>query len=112
MAELLFSYGTLQLEQVQLDTFGRLLNGTKDELAGYAIKQLEIKDESVLFSSNERFHPIAVVSSNHEDRVKGMVFELTHEELMQADSYEVEDYKRISVTLASGKNAWIYVSKF
>lgn len=33
--EKLFSYGTLQLEQVQLDTFGRLLEGQADTLQGY-----------------------------------------------------------------------------
>ena len=32
--ELLFSYGTLQIEAVQLSTFGRKLVGTADELPG------------------------------------------------------------------------------
>ena len=32
---LLFSYGTLQREDVQLTTFGRRLSGTRDELVGY-----------------------------------------------------------------------------
>ena len=32
---LLFSYGTLQQEDVQLATFGRLLQGQKDELLGF-----------------------------------------------------------------------------
>ena len=33
--ELLFSYGTLQLESVQLSTFGRALTGTADALPEY-----------------------------------------------------------------------------
>lgn len=45
---LLFSYGTLQLEQVQLETFGRLLKGEKDVLSGYKITMLEITDPEVL----------------------------------------------------------------
>lgn len=32
MTELLFSYGTLQLEKVQLESFGRVLKGTKDAM--------------------------------------------------------------------------------
>ena len=32
----LFSYGTLQQDEVQLATFGRLLEGRKDALPGYA----------------------------------------------------------------------------
>jgi hypothetical protein len=32
---LLFSYGTLQQEDVQLSTFGRLLHGQRDELPGF-----------------------------------------------------------------------------
>jgi len=37
--EQLFSYGTLQNVEVQLETFGRELTGSKDHLLGY---QLEI----------------------------------------------------------------------
>jgi len=32
---LLFSYGTLQQEAVQMSTFGRLLDGQPDELVGF-----------------------------------------------------------------------------
>jgi hypothetical protein len=32
---LLFSYGTLQQEDVQWSTFGRLLEGQRDELPGF-----------------------------------------------------------------------------
>lgn len=33
-SERLFSYGTLQLEQVQLTTFGRKLDGQPDDMRG------------------------------------------------------------------------------
>ena len=33
---LLFSYGTLQLESVQLSSFGRRLEGEPDAMTGYA----------------------------------------------------------------------------
>lgn len=35
--ELLFAYGTLQLEAVQMSTFGRRLNGTSDALQGFEL---------------------------------------------------------------------------
>jgi gamma-glutamylcyclotransferase (GGCT)/AIG2-like uncharacterized protein YtfP len=110
MSEYLFSYGTLQLEKVQIESFGRILHGTKDSLKSYRLTQLEITDETVLQQSEQQFHPIAIPSSNEDDKVDGLVFEITKEELLQADKYEVADYKRIAVTLESGKNAWVYVS--
>ena len=45
IVELLFSYGTLQLETVQLKTFGRLLNGTKDTLIAYSVSRIEISNQ-------------------------------------------------------------------
>jgi hypothetical protein len=41
--------------------------------------------------------------------VYGTAFEVTAEELQNADTYEVSDYKRISATLLSGVRAWVYV---
>lgn len=110
MIEYLFSYGTLQLEKVQIESFGRILKGTKDSLMGYKLISLEITDENVLKQSEQRFHPMAVPSDRTSDHVDGVVFEVTNEELSQADKYEVADYKRIVVTLESGKKAWIYVA--
>lgn len=109
--ELLFSYGTLQLEKVQLESFGRLLKGEQDVLSGYCLEALEIKDKNVLEQSEQNIHPIAVPSDKENDKVNGVVFEITREELQMADAYEVEDYKRVSVRLDSGKEAWIYISK-
>lgn len=39
----------------------------------------------------------------------GKVFAISAEELAAADRYEVADYTRISVVLASGKEAFVYV---
>jgi len=41
---------------------------------------------------------------------EGMVFDVSQAELEQADSYEVDDYKRVAVELASGQTAWLYVA--
>ncbi|MFC3031627.1 gamma-glutamylcyclotransferase family protein [Pseudoalteromonas fenneropenaei] len=106
---LLFSYGTLQLPQVQLDTFGRLLTGTPDFLLGYQIQQVEITDEAVLKSSGQRYHPI-LYRGNESDSVSGTVFEITQKELEQADGYEVGDYQRVEAPLQSGNHCWVYVA--
>jgi len=46
--ELLFSYGTLQNVEVQLETFRRELVGHDDALLGYQLEMVEIKDEAVV----------------------------------------------------------------
>jgi gamma-glutamylcyclotransferase (GGCT)/AIG2-like uncharacterized protein YtfP len=105
----LFSYGTLQLEQVQVDTFGRTLEGNADALIGFKQALLEITDPEVLKISGERFHPIVVASADLNDTVAGTVFWITREELAAADRYEVSDYQRVEAELASGGRAWVYV---
>jgi hypothetical protein len=107
----LFSYGTLQKEQVQLETFGRILRGEKDILIGYQLKMLEIKDPEVLRKSNQKYHPILEFSGNSVDEVEGVLFNLSNEEILQADEYEVDDYKRIETVFKSGKKGFIYVGK-
>jgi gamma-glutamylcyclotransferase (GGCT)/AIG2-like uncharacterized protein YtfP len=111
MTELLFSYGTLQLEKVQLTSFGRILTGHKDALVGYSLSQVEITDENVLAQSDQRFHPVAIPSNNSDDKVSGVVFEITPDELLKADEYEVDDYARVAAILESGKTAWVYILK-
>ncbi len=111
MTHQLFSYGTLQLEKVQLETFGRLLSGREDTLSGYRLDVLEITDTGVIEKSNSNLHPILVVTGKAGDKVEGMVFEVTTAELIQADAYEVADYQRVSVMLDSGTTAWVYTGR-
>ncbi|MCC6725785.1 MAG: gamma-glutamylcyclotransferase [Saprospiraceae bacterium] len=106
----LFSYGTLQKKKVQMESFGRILKGYKDTLNGYKLSMVEITDASVLAKSEQKFHPIAVKSTNQSDFIEGVVFEISEAELLMADSYEVDDYKRVDVVLESGKLAWVYVA--
>lgn len=109
--ERLFSYGTLQQENVQRAQFGRLLEGAADALVGFRQDMVEITDLDVLAKSGKRFHPIVQRSGNADDRVLGTVFLITPAELAAADSYEVDEYERVAVTLASGVNAWVYVKR-
>jgi len=106
---LLFSYGTLQTKAVQIANFGRELTGRADAIPGYARTMVAISDPEVVRLSGESHHPIVAPSVNPMDEVAGMVFEITPEELAAADEYEVADYKRVSVRLRSGVDAWVFV---
>ena len=108
MAELLFSYGTLQQDGVQIASFGRLLKGRRDALPGWRQATVEITDPDVLARSGKTHHPI-VMPGRKDDAVEGTVFEITPAELAAADRYEVSDYKRIAAPLKSGVTAWVYV---
>ena len=105
----LFSYGTLQLPQVQEAQFGRLLDGQRDTLLGYKIGQVKIQDGDVVMVSGADHHPAIYATGNANDVVEGSVFWLTADELAAADDYEVDDYVRVRVTLSSGLQAWAYV---
>lgn len=109
--ERLFSYGTLQQENVQLATFGRKLEGRADALVGFRQDMVEITDPDVLATSGARFHPIVSKSGDASDRVAGTVFSISAHELAAADAYEVADYARIDAPLASGERAWVYVKR-
>lgn len=105
----LFSYGTLQQDNVQMASFGRLLVGRADAMPGFKKEMVEITDPDVIAKSGEKFHPIVVPSSDPADSISGTVFEITETELAAADAYEVSDYKRVETTLTSGTKAWVYV---
>ena len=106
---LLFSYGTLQLEDVQRATFGRLLEGRKDELPGFERAPVAIEDPAIVAATGKSHHA-NVVRAKGEGRVSGTAFQVTDAELAAADDYEKSaKYVRILVKLASGKQAWVYV---
>jgi gamma-glutamylcyclotransferase (GGCT)/AIG2-like uncharacterized protein YtfP len=107
---LLFSYGTLQQDAVQLDTFGRLLSGHPYTLVGYEQRMVAIDDPAVVALSGKAHHPIVVFTGEPDARVPGTVFEVTPAELEQADRYEVAAYTRVEGPLASGGTAWVYVA--
>ena len=77
----LFSYGTLQLPQVQRDRFGRLLDGAPDALVGHRTLMIEITDPDVIATSGTSQHPLVVPSADATDVVEGTVFEISDDEL-------------------------------
>lgn len=107
--QLLFTYGTLRDPDVQLDTFGRLLEGEPDVLPGYTVDYAEIEDHRVVEISGKSVHPIVRPTGNPLDKVMGHVVWVTESELEACDEYEVTLYRRVSRVLASGRTAWVYV---
>lgn len=107
--DLLFSYGTLQLPEVQRANYGHLLKGEADTLTGYRLIPLAIDDPHVVELSGSAVHSIACATGDPADRISGMVFALTEPELEATGAYETEAYLRIEVTLESGRLAWVYV---
>jgi gamma-glutamylcyclotransferase (GGCT)/AIG2-like uncharacterized protein YtfP len=108
--QLLFSYGTLQQAEVQLDTFGHLVESEDDVLPGYTVDYAEIEDHRVVDLSGASVHPIVRATGNPLDKVVGKVLWVTEAELDASDEYEVALYRRVSATLSSGRVAWVYVS--
>ncbi|MUH35007.1 gamma-glutamylcyclotransferase [Zobellia amurskyensis] len=94
----LFTYGTLQNHEIQNHVFGRRLHGSRDIL------------EAFRFSSEKIMGRYLVVeeTKNTSDQIEGVVYELQQNELAMADQYEGEAYKKIEVSLKSGKIAWVY----
>src|SRR5437762_2939254 len=106
----LFSYGTLQKPDVQLSTFGRLLDGHADELLGFVEDVFTINDPAFVATSGKAQHAIVRYTGNDADRVRGMVFEVSDSELALSDDYEPAGYLRVSATLSSRATAWVYAA--
>ncbi len=107
---LLFSYGSLREESVQLSTFGRRLAGHPDTLPGFAPDSVPIRNASLAESTGRYSYANARFTGLPGSCVQGMALALTDDELMVADEYEKSaDYLRIAVVLASGRPAWVYV---
>ncbi len=107
---LLFSYGSLQQEEVQLATFGRKLSGEKDLLIGYEPSLVKIPDPEVAKRLKKLHHDNVRKTDDEWSNVQGTVFEVTDAELALADTFEAQfNYKRAKVSLASDLEAWVYV---
>jgi acyl-CoA thioesterase len=94
----IFSYGSLQVEPVHQAKFGRKLEGAADELPGFELTRNEAHRNAMYRGGGSP--------------IPGTVFEVTREDLAKSDEYEQPTrYVRIAVKLASGKDAWVYVSE-
>jgi hypothetical protein len=105
----LFSYGTLQLREVQLANYGRELDGSPDALVGYRMIILPDRDAHAVRISGTKTHFVVRRTGNPADRVPGIVYLLTRNELAETDRYEGSDYGRAELDLESGRRALVYV---
>ena len=101
---LLFTYGTLQSEEVQQELFGRKLKGKRDFLKSYRLGTIQIPEDH----PHARTYFIAYYTGNQNDKIEGTVYELKDIELPIADNYEGNSYERQLVTLNSKIEAFIY----
>lgn len=104
----LFSYGTLQLREVQLANFSRELEGEPDALEGFVLSTVMIGDPAVVEVSGLAEHLILIPGEGPP--IEGVAYALTDEELQKADAYETSAYQRIEVALKSGRHAFVYVA--
>ncbi|MGE0283273.1 MAG: gamma-glutamylcyclotransferase [Rhizobiaceae bacterium] len=80
--------------------FRRRLSGVPDYLPGYA-----------RLSHGKGNEPVVTQTGNANDRVAGLVFTVTENDLDLAARAEPLDYVRRSVVLASGRNAWAFLKR-
>jgi gamma-glutamylcyclotransferase (GGCT)/AIG2-like uncharacterized protein YtfP len=95
--EKLFTYGSLQIPEVQLRVFGRLAKGVPDSLEGF--RKFDVDFGTAVYP---------MIEPDSASRVEGQIIEVTKEELALIDRYETDAYRRIQVTLNSGVEAWVY----
>lgn len=101
MTEYLFTYGTLQEEDVQKYVFRRVLSGGEDVLPCYSVSNKKMYGRYLVLEP----------TGKQENEVAGRVYALSGAELLQADIYEGPAYKRIAISLKSGRRAWVYVER-
>ena len=94
-----------------METYGKILKGKPDKLIGYILSNLRITDKNVIEKSGKEIHPVAIKTSDGNDSIEGIIFEISEKELVETDKYEVSDYERVLETFKSGREAWIYTGK-
>jgi hypothetical protein len=106
---LLFSYGPLQGEHVQLTLFGRVLVARKNFLLGFEQTLLRVEDADFARTSGKTRHAILRPARDAQARIFATALEITEHELEVTDKYEPVEYRRVIASLASGRRAWVYV---
>ncbi len=107
--EYLFSYGTLQQENVQIAVFGRPVSGKPDAIIGYDVISVTISSQEAVAISGKAIHTTLVPAKGETTPIEGVVFHISSADLAAADRYESAEYQRIKVTLRSGIAAWVYI---
>jgi gamma-glutamylcyclotransferase (GGCT)/AIG2-like uncharacterized protein YtfP len=107
----ILSYGSLQQAAVQISVYGRVVQGEPDDLVDCVLTLIEVPRLHKAASSGLTHYKNVEFSPGSGSRVSGTVFEISERELAVTDAYEQEsDYVRVRAVLASGRNAWVYMS--
>jgi hypothetical protein len=109
VAELLFVYGPFTRPEVQLETFGRRVEASSDVLDGYRLAMIDVDLPNVAVFAGPGRQPVLRETGDPLDKTVGEVLAVTPDELEAADEYAAPTYRRIRVSLASGRDAWAYV---
>jgi gamma-glutamylcyclotransferase (GGCT)/AIG2-like uncharacterized protein YtfP len=108
---LIFSYGSLQEEAVQLSVYGRVLRAEPDEILNCVRERIAVPSRHKAAASGVTHYANVTFTAGSGGRVAGKVLELTETELTLTDDYERDaEYVRVTTILASGRHAWVYVS--
>lgn len=97
--EKLFAYGTLLEPEIQKQVFKKELRGVAGCLKGY--EKFSVHIDSIQYSS---------IKASPSSVVRGVVFEITEDDLNRADAYEGSEYERMKVLLENGECAWVYLT--
>lgn len=96
---------------MQLSVYGRVLRGEPDTLVDWVRTRIGVPKRHKAALSGIAYYANVESSPGSGSHVAGTLLELTNAELTATDGYEQDaDYVRVIATLASGRNAWVYVS--
>ncbi len=100
----LFSYGTLQHNDIQDTLFKRQLHGTSEALPGYKLGTISVPEDH----HKAQLYFIAIYTGQSQDSIDGICYTINQDELPVVDEYEGTSYERVEVALKSGKKALVY----
>lgn len=106
----LFIHATLQNQQLQRDTIGRVPASEADVLPGYTVDFVEIVDCRFSDQLGTTHYPQLRATGDPLDKVTGLVLHVSEEELEAVDQIEASLFWRKREALGSGHEAWVYVS--
>lgn len=108
--QLVFSYGALQIAELQRSILGRVFPAEADILPGFTADYAEMADPRFAELTGTSTHAVLRRTGDPRDKVIGSVYRFTEDELDAADQFEVAMFRREQVVLASGRTAWVYLS--
>lgn len=107
---LLFSYDTSKLTALQLQNNGKEPKRTKAVLSGYKLNGSDTNDPSSIEKDVTHHQVIAIKSKEKSDKIEGVVFKISGEELLQIDKQNLSNYKRVLEKTDIGTDVWVYVA--